>query len=141
MEDLCRVVHLVPTLRYTACAEPWASSWRGRIPEGKSPMLPGRETRLAGYLGGGGWRVGHEQAEQMLPARGKTRQGVTVGLLLPVDALKRSQPGHLGEVSGVAFRKLEVLENRRDKRGVVIDQALPRLPVPARGALHQSRNV
>ena len=87
--------------------------------------LPGRDAQLAGYLGGGGWRVGHEQVEQALP----------------VDRLKPSQPGHLGELSGGAFPKLEVLKDRRDECGVVIDQALPRLPVPVRCALHQPRNI
>ena len=63
----CRKIHRGET----RSPRPWGSNCRCQHGDER----PGRawEARLAGYLGGTGWRVGHQQVEQVLPARGKTK--------------------------------------------------------------------
>ena len=80
------------------------------------------------------------QAAQALVPRGGRQPGAHPGgLLEPVDVLQQAQPGHLGNVSGVAFCQLEVAGHRPDQPGVLVNQPFPHPPVPRSGAPHQSR--
>ena len=86
--------------------------------------------------------LARRQAAQALVPCGRRQPGAdAIRVLDTVDVLEQAEPGGLGDVGGVALRQLELHRNGPDEPGVLIDQALPCMPVPLRGAAHQARDI
>jgi hypothetical protein len=75
--------------------------------------------------------------EAFIASRRRQPGAHAVGVLDSIYVLEKAQPCGLGDVIGVASCELEFRSNGPNKPCKLINQALPRLPVPSSGAPYQ----
>jgi hypothetical protein len=59
----------------------------------------------------------------------------------PGEVFHQAQPSILRDLLGVALGQLELAGHGPDRRGVMLNQAVPRLMLPLRRALHHERGI
>jgi len=134
--------------------QPLPSTWKARhgIVNDLSAFVSEKTRVDIGFMGHSALEIGvivtehysltcRYATQALIPRGGREPGAHAIGILDAVDVLEQSQPGRLGDVSGIALPQPEFPGNGPDEPGELINQAFPRLSVPASGASYQPRDT
>ena len=82
-----------------------------------------------------------QTSQALVPRRSRQPGTHPIRVLDAINVLKQAQPRRLGDIRRIALDQLEIPGNGPDKPRILVDQPLPRTPVPRRGAAHELRDV